>query len=65
MKPRGSLDSTYKGSEYMSLYPHISYYSGTEQYKDGTPIARGYYVRTLKDNGFGYYITPLKKWFQI
>lgn len=48
------------GYEYMKIYPHITYYSGEEQYTDGRPIQKGYYVRTEKD-GMGY-ITPLKNW---
>ena len=61
MKPKDTLDSAYKGSEYMSIYPHITYYDGTETYRGGKPIARGYYVRH-KENGL-YYLTPLAEWF--
>lgn len=61
MKPKGTYDSAYKGSEYMSIYPYISYYNGTEKYKSGKPIQKGYYVhRHEKD---GNYITPLEDWF--
>ena len=62
VKPKNSLDKSYKGSEYMNIYPHITYYSGTEKYKDGTPIPRGYYVRTKQ--GDGYVITSLSTWFK-
>lgn len=61
IKPKNSLDISYKGSEYMDIYPHITYYNGTEFYKDGTPIPKGYYVRTKENNG--YIITPLAIWF--
>ena len=61
MKPKNTSDSAYKGSEYMSIYPYITYYDGTETYKGGKPIARGYYVR-YKENDT-YYITPLAEWF--
>lgn len=61
MKPKGAYDSAYKGSEYMSIYPYIAYFDGTEKYKSGRPIERGYYVRTHeKDSN---YITPLVDWF--
>ncbi len=61
MKPKGSQDIEYKGSEYMSIYPHICYYMGNEKYSDGTPINRGYYVRTKKENG-SYSIISLRDW---
>ena len=61
LKPKGANDSGYKGSEYMSLYPYISYYDGTEQYTNGSPIRRGYYVRWYEDGK--NYITSLDDWF--
>lgn len=61
-KPKGALNREYKGSEYMSIYPYISYYNGTETYTNGNPIQRGYYVRR-SENGSNY-ITPLDDWFK-
>lgn len=61
MKPEDTYDKIYKGNEYMSIYPHIVYYDGTEKYTNGTHIARGYYVRSKTKNG--YSIKPLDKWF--
>ncbi|MCD8179855.1 MAG: toll/interleukin-1 receptor domain-containing protein [Firmicutes bacterium] len=61
MKPQGTYDSSYKGSEYMDIYPYIAYYDGTETYTNGEPIARGYYVRRQEANG--NYITSLADWF--
>ena len=63
MKPENASDSAYKGSEYMSIYPYITYYNGTETYTDGSPIPRGYYVRRQESDGKNY-ITPLSDWFQ-
>lgn len=63
MKPENTSDSAYKGSEYMSIYPYITYYNGTETYTDGSPIPRGYYVRRQESDGKNY-ITPLSDWFQ-
>lgn len=63
MKPKNTLDSAYKGSEYMSIYPYIAYYDGTETYTDGRPISRGYYVRRQESDGKNY-ITPLAEWFE-
>lgn len=62
MKPQDSNDSSYKGHEYMNIYPHISYFDGTEKYSNGNPIAAGYYVRSCDNDGI--HITPLKKWFE-
>lgn len=57
MKPK---DITYKGTEYFSIYPHIVYYNGSEQYIGGAPISAGYYVSTL-NNGINS-IVPLRNW---
>lgn len=62
MKPKESFDSNYRGSEYMSIYPHISYCDGTEKWKNGRPIPRGYYVCRIEENE--YYLTPLCDWFK-
>lgn len=59
MKPKGS---TYKGSEYMDIYPYISYFDGTEKYTNGDPISRGYYICRREDSS--NYITPLGDWFR-
>jgi len=40
MKPQGALDSSFRGNEYLSIYPHIIYSSGMDR-----PACRaGYYV---------------------
>ena len=62
MKPQNTSDNTYKGSEYMAIYPHIAFYDGTEKYKNGRPITRGYYVRREETDGI--HITPLADWFK-
>lgn len=62
IKPKGALNSAYKGFEYMSIYSHISYFDGTETYTNGDPISRGYYVRT-QEKGTNY-ITPLGEWLK-
>ena len=62
MKPKNTLDSAYKGSEYMSIYPYIIYCDGTEISMGGTPIARGYYV-CRQETDRKYNITPLSEWF--
>lgn len=54
-------DYSYKGNEYMQIYPYITYYYGTERYTSGEKIEFGYYVREEKENGLGI-ITPLEEW---
>ena len=61
LKPRGSLDCSYKGAEYFSIYPYVYYEDGTERYNDGSFIAKDYYVVT-HENGKKYYQT-LSNWF--
>ena len=58
IKPSGA---TYKGTEYMSIYPFIAFYDGTETYTNGSKVKRGYYVCS-DENGI-YSITPLADWF--
>ncbi len=62
IKEKGSYDFNYKGNEYMQIYPFISYYNGTEFYKDGMPIERGYYVCYYNQEGI--IITPLNNWLK-
>lgn len=61
MKGKGESDYLYKGNEYMSIHPHIVYFYGTEKYKSGAYIERGYYVREEQADGSST-ITLLKKW---
>ena len=62
-KPKGARDYEYAGSEYMNIYPFISYYDGSEHYKSSNKlIDPGFYVVTRKDDL--NYITPLKEWFE-
>lgn len=60
LKPKGTADYTYKGSEYMGLYPYIIYCDGSECYNDGSRVNEGYYVYDKVSNS----ITPLDRWFQ-
>lgn len=61
LKPAGTLDSSYRGTEYMSIYPSIAYYDGTERI-DGILVPKGYYVQ--QKEGDSYQITPLNEWFR-
>jgi len=59
IKPQSS---EYKGSEYISIYPSIRYYSSGEEYNNGQAIEEGYYVAYPVENSLRV-ITPLKTWF--
>lgn len=62
IKPKGKHDYEYGGNEYLSIYPYIAYYDGTEKYTNGTLVSRGYYVCTEDENGRRT-IVPLGSWF--
>ena len=60
LKKKDSYESSYKGNEYMQIYPSIAYYGEGEIYKGGQPVKPGYYVAERGENT--YYITPLAEW---
>lgn len=61
MKPKGTSNSDYKGSEYMSIYPYIIYLDGSEQDMKGCHLKEGYYVCTQEGEMLN--IVPLSDWF--
>jgi hypothetical protein len=62
LKLSGQSDSAYKGSEYMSIYPYIAQYDGSEKYSNGTSIQRGFYI--VEQTESGRTITPLSDWLK-
>lgn len=44
-------ENSYKGNEYLEIYPHIVYRDETTTYSDRKIIPRGYYVRSKNNNG--------------
>ncbi len=60
MKPAKTFDWSYKGSEYMSIYPYITFFDGSETDIEGNFVSKGYYIFTEKKDGT--YITPFKEW---
>jgi hypothetical protein len=61
IKPKGTLDTNYKGHEYMQIYPHIIHYSGFEKNCWGDPIGKaGYYVESYISNSRGQTYTNLQ-----
>lgn len=63
IKEKGQIDNQYKGKEYMSIYPQIIYYDGSERYRSGAPVTPGFYYGYKDDNGV-IIITPLSDWFK-
>ena len=63
IKEKGQYDFQYKGKEYMSIYPQIIYYDGSEKYTSGVPVTPGFYYGYNDDNGVTI-ITPLSDWFK-
>lgn len=55
-------DSSYKGNEYLEIYPHIVKQNYGDKYTDGSQIEHGYYVRYK--SGSKYYITKLSEWLK-
>lgn len=61
--PIASDEESFKGYEYMFIYPHIVKCNGDEKYDTGRNIEAGYYVRTIVKKG-KIVITPLKTWLE-
>ena len=64
LKRKGYDDSSYKGNEYMQIYPYISFYEGNETYITGGYVNRGYYVVTDDEKGV-HNIIPLENWLKV
>lgn len=64
LKRKGYSDSSYKGNEYMQIYPYISFYEGNETYTTGEYVNRGYYVVTDDEKGV-HNIIPLENWLKV
>lgn len=63
IKEKGQYDLQYKGKEYMSIYPQIIYYDGSEQYTSGARVTPGFYYGYRDDKGT-INITPLNDWLK-
>ena len=62
MKERGASDTSWPGNEYLQIYPSIQYEDGTNQYRDGRPIAKGYYVVKPKNAEGIFMYTSFNTW---
>ena len=41
----------FTGTEYMNMYPYVSYSDGDESFSDGQPIPKGYYLLRPNEDG--------------
>jgi len=57
IKP-GGYSAKFEGNEYLQIYPQVVYRDGSERYKNGHLIKKGYYVR----NPYSRVLTPLADW---
>ncbi len=63
IKDQDSLDSYYKGNEYLQIYPSIDYENGNNKFVSTNElIAPGYYFCKPRNKEGIRYITPLKQW---
>lgn len=60
MKEQWTSDNSYKGNEYLQIYPSIDLENGGNRYQDGNLIPKGYYVRKPNSR----IITPLSDWLK-
>lgn len=59
--PIAQNDGSWKGSEYMQIYPTIQYFDGTESYSNKELIPKGYYYRYKGTDG-KFYLKNLYDW---
>lgn len=60
--PIAKDDGTWKGNEYLQIYPTIQYYDGSQRYSNTNEIIpEGYYYRYKGNNG-GFILMPLGDW---
>ncbi|MEG0928706.1 MULTISPECIES: toll/interleukin-1 receptor domain-containing protein [Weeksellaceae] len=62
--PINKTYETFKGSEYLAIYPRIEYQDGTTKYSGGAYIPKGYYVFYPADINGQSYLYPLKEWLK-
>lgn len=61
--PINKTNQSFRGSEYLSIYPYIDFEDGSRIYNNGNYIPRGYYVKTpIKNNMVN--LVSLKEWLR-
>lgn len=61
--PIDMTTQSFKGAEYLKIYPYIEFENGNGKYQNGSNIIRGYYVKTKLENSKTR-LTPLKEWLK-
>lgn len=61
--PINKTYETFKGAEYLAIYPFIDYENGLNKYSDGRYIPKGYYVKYRLPAG-NHRLVPLKEWLK-
>lgn len=61
--PINKTYETFKGAEYLAIYPYIDYEDGNRKDTNGSYIQEGYYVKYRLGNRNGRLI-PLKRWLK-
>lgn len=62
--PINKTYETFKGAEYLAIYPRIEYQDGSTKYINGNYIERGYYVIYPSDIYGNSTLYPLKDWLK-
>ncbi len=62
--PINKTYETFKGAEYLKIYPRIEYQDGTTKYLGGAYIPKGYYVFYPADENGSSRLFPLKDWLR-
>lgn len=58
--PINKTNQSFRGYEYLSIYPYIDFEDGSEKYNNGNYIPKGYYVKTPIENNM-VNLVPLKQ----
>lgn len=62
--PINKTNQSFKGYEYLSIYPYIDFEDGSKKYNNGNYIPKGYYVKTpIKNNMLN--LVPIKEWLRL
>lgn len=61
--PINRTSQSFKGAEYLRIYPYIDFENGNNTYKNGNYITKGYYVKTPIDANTEN-VLSLKEWLK-
>lgn len=61
--PINKSNQSFRGYEYLSIYPYIDFEDGSGKYNNGNDIPKGYYVKTPIENNM-VNLVLLKQWLR-